>query len=691
MSEQGPGLQAPSRQSGAAPPPPVTAREPRETDGGDVARAVIALRFGPFELDLHTSELRRAGLLVKLQQQPARVLAMLALRQGELVLREDIRRQVWGADTFVDFDQGLNFCIRQVRAALCDQAGQPHYVETLPRRGYRFLADVERVLAVAPAQPPTTTDVAPAVAREPGEPAPAAPTSAPAARAGRRRVWLAVATVALTAAAWAMTAWRAHDRPGRTLTTGARKASVVVLPFDNMTGDSEQEYLSDGLTEELITQLARLSPERLAVIARTSSMSYKGRHVDVRQVARELHVDYVLEGSLRRADGRVRVTAQLIQASDQTHLWAGAYDDETGDALSLQSDVSRRIVSMLTPHLVDTPAAESAALAFTPEPAAYDAYLRGRHLWGRRTPEALAKAREWLERAVLLDPGFASAHTALARNWLSIADRGLTAPLEAYPQARAAAQRALELDSSQAEAHLVLGVVKAYYQWDLAAGYTEFQVALRLEPGSAEAHHALGDYYSALGRHDQAIAAVRRAIALDPVSVAVRQDLGWYLFFARRHDEAADAFRQALEFDASDRDSRLGLSLAEWQAGKRAASVREHATVLRELGAIDEQRAADLMAGEPLVAHRELLLVARERALPLWGYMLPAMLGERERTLAGLEAAVARHNRYVQVFVASDPRLDFLRSDARFQALQARIGLSGPAAAALPVGPANAR
>ncbi len=447
-----------------------------------------------------------------------------------------------------------------------------------------------------------------------------------------------------------------------------------------MTGDPEQDYLSDGLTEELITQLARLAPERLALIARTSSMSYKGRRLDVRQVARELGVDYVLEGSLRRADGRVRVTAQLIQAADQTHLWAGAYDDDASDTITLQSDVTRRIVTTLTPHLVGAHPPDRPVLApFTPEPAAYDAYLRGRHLWGRRTPEALARAGQWLERAITLDPGFAAAHTALARNWLSLAERDIRPALEAYPQARDAAQRAVELDPDQAEAHLVLGIVKGYYEWDLPAGYVEFERALRLEPGSADARHALGDYYSALGQHDQAVASVRSAIALDPVSVAVRQDLGWYLYFARRHGEAAEAFRQALEFDAGDRDARVGLSLAYWYAGQRAEAVREAAGVLRSLGALDETHAAALAARAPGEAQRELLRLSRERAPSVWGYMLPAMLGEREPALRALEAAADRHSRYLQVFVGGDPRLDFLRGDPRFEAVARRVGLRGAA------------
>lgn len=651
---------------GARAEPPLDATRHRPDASPSPEPELIGLRFGPFELDVRTSELRRAGLQVKLQRQPARVLELLARQAGELVTRDEIRRQVWGAETFVDFDQGLNFCIRQVRTALGDDAGLPRFVETLPRRGYRFLAATERVYAgpTPEATPPAESPVTPEPPRSRDDVPP---------RPRRFVLKLAAAAGVLALLGAGLATWpRKASAP---TPVEARKLALVVLPLDNLSGDPDHEYWSDGLTEELITQLARLHPERLAVIARTSSMSYKGRRVDVARVARELAVDYVLEGSLRRSGGRVRITAQLIRASDQTHVWASSYDAAQDDVLGVQQDVSRRIVATLAEHLLPVlPTAPNAPTSA--DAAAYDAYLRGRHLWGRGTPESLSRSRELLEQAVARDPGFGAAHVALARVWLTLADRDLRPPSEASSQARLAAARALSVDPTLADAHVVLGIVQGYYEWRLPEAQVAFERALKLAPGSAEAHHAMGDWYSARGQHDLAVATVQRAIALDPVSVAVRQDLGWYLFFARRHGEALTAFRHALEFNPDDQDAQLGSALAAWYAGQHEQAVSQQIDALRQRELIDEARASELRRLDPRGAQRELLLLARARGASPWGYLLPAMLGDRAATLRALEAAAERHSRYLLVFVASDPRLDFVRAEPRFQALRRRLGLA---------------
>jgi TolB-like protein/DNA-binding winged helix-turn-helix (wHTH) protein/lipoprotein NlpI len=627
----------------------------------------LALRFGSFELDLRTSELRRAGLPVRLQHQPARVLARLALRAGELVSRDELRRELWGEDTFVDFEQGLNFCVRRVRAALCDEADRPRFIETLPRRGYRFVAAVEPVYPLPPVPSVAVTAAAPVLA-------PVHAAEAPRTGPARRPLVLAAALLAAAVVTVAFVAPR--RRPAGAALPD--KVMLVVLPFDNLSGDPQQEYVGDGLTEELITQLASVQPARLGVIARTSAMSYKGRNIDLGRLGRELGVDYVVEGSLRRGDGRVRVTAQLIQVSDQTHVWATSYDTRDSDALGVQSDVATRIAAALVPRLLpDLP--PPAPAPGTANQGAYDAYLRGRHLGGRGRPELLRASREALERAVALDPRFAAAHAALAETLLALAANLVELPLEVVPAAKAAAERALALDPSLAEAHVSLGVVKGYFEWDLPAGYAEFQRALQLNPGLAAAHHAVGDYYSILGRHDEAVATVRRAIVLDPVSATVGQDLGWYLYLARRHDEAADAFRRALEYDPGDGAARAGLSLALWYGGREADAVRERLALLRASGRAPAERLRAIEALAPRAALRRLLSDALERQRTPWaGYMLQAMLAERDATLDAIEQAADARERYIQVFAAHDPRLDFVRSEPRFQALQRRLGLAAP-------------
>lgn len=641
---------------------------------GPALGRLVALRFGPFELDLRTSELRREGRIVKLQQQPLRVLALLTQHQGQLVTRDAIRRAVWSADTFVDFEQGLNFCIRQVRAALNDDAQQPRYVETLPRRGYRFLAPVE--LHHEPAAAPAALTEAPHTPRSPAPMSPAV---------GAPRAWRAslVTLGLLVLGGSALLSQRPAMSPvQRVPPAGHERVLLAVLPFENLSGDASQEYVSDGLTDEMITQLARLAPERLGVIARTSAMRYKGRATDVAQVGTDLGVGYVLEGSVRRADARLRVSVQLVETQARTHLWAASYDEPLADVLGLQDRIARRIAEALVPRLLPEGAAP-ARYASRALPEAYDAYLRGRVQWGRGTPESLQASRQALERAVQLDPGFARAHVALAETYVTLGDQELLPPVDAYPAARAAAERAIALDPGLAEAYVPLGVVKAYYEWDFTAGWAALSTALRLNPGSAWAHHAVGDYYSAAGRHDEAIAAVRRAKELDPVSASVGQDIGWYLFFARRYDESALAFERALELAPDDVGMRRALSTALAFAGRwdDALQARARAASLDGVPAarLEGLRALGGEAGYFALCRQDLER-AQRRKLPAPGAaLLHASLGDSESALGLLEAAVDRHWRWALVFVANDPRLDALRGLPRFQALLRRMHLPVPA------------
>jgi len=601
------------------------------------------VRLHEFTLDLETCELRRGDHRVKLQHQPFRVLAALVERPGQLVTREDLRARVWGDDTHVDFEQGLNFCVRQVRAALGDDAESPRFVETLPRRGYRLIAPVEALDA-----PPD----APASRRRPAATVLAATLAA-----------LLVGAVALLLPARAS---QSAPRPA------AARSMLLVLPFANLGAGAEQEYLSDGLTEEMINGLGRLAPDRLGVIARTSAMAYKGSRKSVARIGSELGVDYVLEGGLRRSGERVRVTAQLVRARDQTQLWAGSFDADDDDVLSLQNDLATRIAEALSVRLAPE-AAQRAA------PAAQEALLKGRYHLARAGGAGVRESLRFFGQAVELDPRSAPAHAGLAEAWIASANGGGVPSADGYERARTAVTRALELDPDSAVAQRLKAQIALYHDWDFAAAGAAFERALALGPALAETHYWHASYLSVTGQPDAAQEAIRRAEALDPLSTAVRGDAAWYAFCARRFAEAGARARLALDLEPSDvmareilvasliAERRWDGALEELRGAARArgalpaelaglrgeAGLREHLRWrLRELAARDPggrwpglRAAASVQAGEPAEALRWLQR-AHERRWPWLVAVLPA-----------------------------DPRLDPLRGEPAFQALIARLGL----------------
>ncbi len=631
------------------------------------------LRFGPFSMDLRTLELRREGATVHLQQQPFKVLALLASHPGALVTRDEIRREVWGRDTFVDFDQSLNFCIKQIRTALGDQADTPRYVETLPRRGYRFLPAVEVLAGAEADQTALTAPVpSPRIAATPGEP--------PVLR--RQGAWLwvvgssAVAAVVL-AAAWLLT---------RASTPAVRPPSgrvmLAVLPFENMSSDPEQEYFSEGLTEEMITGLARLGPGRLGVIARTSSSAYKGTRKPVGQIGRELGVDYLLEGSVRRAGDRVKVTAQLIQVKDQTHLWAEAYERQVADVLSLQDELAARIVASLSAHLT---AAAPTAASFGTKPRAYEAYLKGRYHLGQRRvmgpgEDGPGKSVGYFQEAIHEDPGFAAAHAGLASAYVALSEQGRLTPQEAFPKVRDAAERSIALDGGTAEAHTALAVTRMYFDWDWSGAGTSFARALEADPGRAPTLHAYAGFLSAQGRHAEALAAIDRARVLDPLSAAVNADLGWYLYFARRYDEAVAQYKKALELepelgwvyafllDAYVQEGALAEAKAVGQGAMRRDKVSP--ALLDEMQRSEGRAAVDLYL-------RGAIANIRKMTPPPAEFLAArlAQTGQREEALDWLEKAADTRARWLVSLVLVDPRFDTIRADPRFEAVLRRIGL----------------
>ena len=626
------------------------------------------LCFGSFEVDLASGELRRQGLKISLQDQPFRLLALLLERAGEVVTREELRDKLWPADTFVDFDHSLNTAVRKLREALGDSAETPRYVETLARRGYRFVAPV--------AEPGPTAPLAHSVDADAASPSP--PTAARLRSSARRALVIAaVISSAALVAHWVGGRPRPRTPPGQRLT-------LAVLPFDNLSGDADQEYLSDGLTEEMITQLDRLEPDRLRVTARSSTWKYKHADRDIDRLRQELGADYVLEGSLRRAGERVRVTAQLIQAVDQTHVWAETYERDLGDVLILESEVARAVARAIALKL--TPDAQARlASARSVRPESYQDYLRGRYFFNRKTEPALRQALGYFQRAVAADPGYAPAYTGLADCYWSLgasATVGGLPPRQTMPEAKAAALKALEIDGTLAEAHSSLAMVHLLYDWDLAASEKEFRRALELDPEYTTAHHWYSHCLIALGRTEESLAESKRALELEPLNLVVGTHLGWHYLYARQYDQAIEQFRKTLELDPAFPQTQRYAAWAYLQKGMRQEAIASLQAVLGQLGRNPEVE-GELGYALGVAGRRAEALAMLEglRQLSSTRYVSPYSvalvhcgLGDHDQALAWLEKAYVERSDYMP-YLNREPMLDGLRSDPRFAALVRRVGL----------------
>ena len=624
------------------------------------------LCFASFEVDIASGELRRQGLKIRLQDQPFRLLVLLLERAGDVVTREEVRERLWPADTNVDFDHSLNTAVRKLREALGDSAEAPRYVETLARRGYRFIAPVVR----------PTTQVADS-ANVGGTAVQPAPRASPSARRLRIPVIVVVTCAAALVVAWVL------QRPGQMSQSG-RRLTLAVLPFDNLTGDATQEYLSDGLTEEMITQLGRLEPDRLRVLARSSTWKYKGGDRDIGRLRQELGADYVLEGSLRRAGERVRVTAQLVQVHDQSQVWAETYERDLRDVLIVQSEVAAAVARTIAVTL--TPDAQARLARARPiHGEAYQDYLRGRFFWNRRTETALKQALGYFQKAIAADPGYAPAYSGLADSYSALGASSIVGglpPRQAMPEAKAAALEALQIDGTLAEAHASLAMVQLLYDWDLAASEKAFRRAIELDPNYTAAHHWYSHCLLALGRTSESLAESRRALELEPLHLVVGSHLGWHYLYARQYDQAVEQFRKTLELDPAFPQTQRYAAWAYLQkrmypeaiAALRAAlsALERDPEVEGELGyalAVAGRRA------EALAMLRDLgQLSATRYVSPYSVALIHAGLGDRDEALAWLEKAYDERSDYMP-YLRLEPMLDGLRSDPRFAALVERVGL----------------
>jgi len=660
--------------------------------GGDMPADVVKFGDG-IELDRNAYELRRAGRALKLERIPLDILLLLVERGGGLVSREDIVAKIWGKDVFLDTDNSINSAIRKIRQVLKDDPENPVFVQTVTGKGYRFIATVTengvpgrqqedvRKFAVNTQVLEPDPGISPGRVEKPLQLSNAELDGVPSTFFSWKLRWmflLASLVLLLAAGAYVM-----HVRARSNFTAAQRRVMLAVLPFANLSNDPEQEYFSDGLTEETITDLGELNPERLSVIARTSSSSYKHTNKTIAQIGHELGVDYVLEGSVRREGGSARISAQLIRVKDQVHLWAHNYDRETGGLLALQNELGKAIAQQVQVKLAP-PYAGRSTNKYAPNPEAYELYLKGRFYLNQRTFPEIDKSTEYFQRAIEKDPGFALGYAGLADSYVANAIRS---PQDFYPKAKAADSRALELDDDLAEAHATLGAEKADFEYDWQGAEQEFKRAIELNPNYAEAHFRYAwAYLTPLGRSEQAIAEMKTALQLDPFSRIYNTVFGLTYFYARKYGLAEEQFKRAIELNPDFFVTHYHFAWLYSQVGQYP-------------NAISEITKGRFLAGDhrvKIAASEEIALrkaFAAEGARGFWQQMqketvkldteigefdLPqvyARLGESEKALAELESNY-EERRPLGTLLNVDPAFDSLRSDKRFGDLVRRMGLT---------------
>jgi TolB-like protein/DNA-binding winged helix-turn-helix (wHTH) protein len=634
------------------------------------ALAHSRVRFGVFELDLQAGQLRKSGVLVHLPPQPFKVLSLLVDRPNELITREELRKEVWGSETFVDFEHGLNFAIKKIRDALGDDAATPRYVETIPRRGYRFVAPVEAIAAesrnVERNGPPA------------GEPA--TPQSS---RKLRRHAGVFIVTgvvVALLTAVFALNLGRARELllariHGRITATLPRIESLAVLPLENLSRDPEQEYFADGLTDTLITDLGQVSA--LRVISRTSVMHYKGVKKPLPQIANELNVDAVIEGTVQRSGGHVRITAQLLDARKDRHLWAQTFDRDFEDVIRLEKQTAIAIAHEVTGRL--TPAEEArVARSTTSNPRAYDAYLRGRYLWSQRREAPVSEAVGYFEQALREDPNFALAFSGLADcysvAWWSKTDN---------PRAETYARKALALEPDLAEGHASLGIAEAYQQ-KFVDSEKELKRALVLNPNYTMAHHWWSLQLLYFGRLQEALAENDRARQLDPFSLPVNHLRVAVLIALREYDRAVEQAETEAAIEPQSDLPHLSLARVYWIQSRVPQALdqeRTAATLLRQPGRLDgleEVAAVFSKSGPHAAALRSAQLKERRyksdfNALEI-AYQY-GLAGDTEKALEWVNRAFPERLGDLYFGGWTAPEFDLVRSDPRYRELLRRMGL----------------
>src|SRR6267378_170107 len=647
------------------------------------------VRFGIYQVDVRTSELWKQGRKVKLQEQPCRILAILLEQRGEVVTREELRKRLWSDDTFVDFDHSLNTAIMRLREALSDSSDNPRFIETLPRHGYRFIAPIEELDG---SEPEKATEVRFSATTESSlqvpESGPAMQFSAGQAKPHLRprpippRLAFVIGGL-LTILIIVLIGVRlllVRRGSGAYLQPSQIK-SLVVLPFENLSGDKDQQYFTDGMTDELIAHLAKI--RSLRVISRTSAMGYKETHKTLSQIARDLNVDAVIEGTVLRSGNQVRITAELVQVATDRHLWAETYESQLGDVLGLQSQVASAIVNEIRVNL-SPEEQQRLASARTVTGESYENYLKGRYYWNKRSQEGLTKAIEYFQLAIEKDPNYALAYAGLADCYSIIGSAivGTVPAGEVASKARAAALRSLELDSTLAEAQTSLATVRFNYDWDWNAAASGFRRAVELNPSYATAYQRNSLYLMSMGRTSESIAEMNRARDLDPLSISMNFSLGWRLYMAHEYDQAIEQLRNTIDMDPSFVLPHLVLGQAYEQKKafdqaiaelRRAADISQNSPPV--LAALARTHAVSGRTTEARKLLDQLMQQAKEQYVsPFYVAVVYAGLGENDKAMDWLEKAYGDHSNAI-VFLKVDPQLDTLRSNPRFHELQRKLRL----------------
>ena len=634
--------------------------------------------FGPFELYPGARELSKYGTRVKLRGQPYLILEVLLSRAGEIVTRDEIRSKLWPADTFVDFEHGLNTSVKKLRQVLCDSAEAPRYIETEPRLGYRFIAPVE----VVEQKTKSPIDIEAARVHPPGAGVPPQPGESP--NSNWRILWFGLALALLFAGIWFVRSYRrmpssvGSSAMPATASLAKRINSVAVLPFENLSNAPGQEYFTDGMTDELINDLAQSNG--LRVISRTSVMHYKGGRKTVPQIGRELGVDALVEGTVERVGDRVRIRVQLIDTATDQHLWARSYDHELRDVLRLQSEAAHDIVAEIQGQVAGAGTGLHPATEPLVQPRAYENYLKGRYFWNKRTSRGLQQAVKYFQYAVDEDPTYARAYAGLGESYALMAGYTGSPQREFTPKARAAARRALELDERLPEAHTAMAFIAENYDWDWQTAEKEYRRAIQLNPNYATAHHWFAECLALQGRFDEAFPEIERARQLDPLSLIIATDNGAILYFSRQYDRAIEQLRAVLEMEPNFPRAQM-LIPAYVQKGLFADALADVKEWRRHddspwvwvMFAYISGRSSDQASARNAVKHLERL--DRRRPLdPLALAVAYIALDNNDKAMACLEKAYEEHSSGLTALKV-DPTYDPLRSDPRFLALVVRIGL----------------
>ncbi len=606
------------------------------------------MRFGSFELDLSSGELRRDGVLLKLQPQPARVLVLLVSRPGDVIARNELAEKVWGSETFVDFERGLNFAIRQIRATLEDDADQPRYVETVPKRGYRFIAPLEQ----APSEPPVHVS--------------------PPRRSVRFPIAVGVAALLLVGIGSYFALHRTAPQ------TGQDSIVLAVLPFDDMSVD-RQAFLVDGLTEEMVARVTQISPEHLKVIARTSAMQYERTQKSARQIGEELGADYVLENSIRHEGGRIRITSQLVRTADQTHLWAQNYDRDMRELLPLETEVTADIAEQIQRKLLPTAAIHHPA-SKPIDPEAHELYLKGRYSFNDRSRESLQQSLSYFQQALARQPDYAAAYAGLADAYNLIGFYGFDPTQEVVSQARVASSKALQLDDSLGAAHAARAYTEFMWQEDWPDAEREFRRALELDDNYVPAHQWYALYLAAMGRTNESVNQMRYAQRLDPLSPAAYAGLGYMYYFAHDYEQAIKQANVALKLNGNSMAAHAVIGWAYTEQKKYTDAIEELQTAVRLSGGVPLYRCtlarAHALAGN-LWEEEKLLRELETEQHQAHGVgtgiaAIYAALSNNEKALDWIEHTAPGD---IQAnWLRVDPAFDGLRHDPRFAAVVNRIG-----------------